>query len=66
MAPLGYHLELLSDHYFILTNEDAVFVHLSDVSHQFLFLYISILGQYLILHTHIPILGQDHIYTHIM
>lgn len=32
MAPLGYHLELLSDHYFILTNEDAVFVHMSEVS----------------------------------
>jgi len=32
MAPLGYHLELLSDHYFVLTNEDAVFVHMNDVS----------------------------------
>ena len=33
MAPLGYHLELLSDHYFILTNEDAIFVHMNDVSY---------------------------------
>lgn len=55
MAPLGYHVELLSDHYFILTNENAVFVHMSDVSHLSIYthtalIFISIFGQYLFLY----------------
>ena len=31
-TPIGYHIELFSDHYFILTNEDSVFVHMNEVS----------------------------------
>ena len=53
MAPIVYHIELFSDHYFILTNEDSVFVHMNEVS------AVSIYG----LQLHVPVfMGYRNMY----
>ena len=54
MAPIGYHIELFSDHYFILTNEDGVFVHMNEVS---ACVYISACRS-----THLVWLSHTHLY----